>query len=122
MFSSLLSGCVDGSMYMHKLTNYTGSPQYKCKAVFKIDRNHHHAHKYSVETIQWYPFDTGLFITSGMDKVMKIWDTTEMKPAEYFKFKGRIFQHDICPLPSPTSCLIAGKLFITVTVQKFLML
>lgn len=30
---------------------------------------------YSVETVQWYPFDNGLFTSSGGDKVLKVWDS-----------------------------------------------
>ncbi|XP_075218382.1 DNA excision repair protein ERCC-8-like isoform X2 [Lycorma delicatula] len=85
--------------------------------IYKIDKSSSFSHNYSVETVQWYPFDTGIFITSGMDKVLKIWDTKVMEPAENLKFKGRIFQHHLCPVPSPASCLIAAA----TTVNKALL-
>ena len=36
-------------------------------------------HKHSVETVQWYPMDTGLFTSSGADQQLKIWDTNRLK-------------------------------------------
>jgi WD40 repeat protein len=41
------------------------------------------AHQYSISCIQWYPFDTGMFFTSGMDKTFKIWDTNSLEVRFY---------------------------------------
>lgn len=34
---------------------------------------------FSVETVQWYPWDNGLFTTSGGDKILKIWDANRLE-------------------------------------------
>ena len=46
--------------------------------VAKVDRTKRYGHKFSVETVQWYPLDTGMFMSSGMDKLLKVWDTNEL--------------------------------------------
>lgn len=112
----LLSGCADGSIYVHDLYNLTGSPHYTCKSICQISKDNHYAHKYSVECVQWYPFDTGLFTTSSMDKTLKIWDTNMMKPAEVLCFKGRISQHQMSKVISKNS-LIA----VATTVNQVLL-
>jgi len=42
-------------------------------------RSNRHVHKFSVETVQWYPHDTGMFVSSSFDKTMKVWDTETLK-------------------------------------------
>lgn len=44
-------------------------------------RSSRHVHKFSVETVQWYPYDTGMFVSSSFDKTMKVWDTETLKVA-----------------------------------------
>lgn len=79
----------------------------KCSvAASFLPRTHRYAHKYSVECVQWYPFDTGLFITSAMDKRLKLWDSNRMKPVETFHFEGRVYQHHLSTAPAK-QCLIA---------------
>lgn len=102
----LLSGSADGSLHIHDLQNFTGSPHFTSKLICKVDRNLRTAHRYSVECVQWYPFDSGLFITSGMDKQLKIWDTNCMKPADTFSFEGRVFQHHMSHIAT-RNCLVA---------------
>lgn len=50
---------------------------------FFLFRSNRHAHKFSVETVQWYPYDTGMFISSSSDKSMKAWDTETLKVLYY---------------------------------------
>jgi len=102
----LLSGSADGSLHIHDLYNFTGCPHFTAKLICKVDRNLRTAHRYSVECVQWYPFDTGLFITSGMDKKLKVWDTNCMKPADTFSFEGRVFQHHMSHIAT-RNCLVA---------------
>lgn len=37
------------------------------------------AHDGIVSCVEWYPFDTGMFVTGGSDKCVKIWDTESMQ-------------------------------------------
>ncbi|GLH12654.1 Protein will die slowly [Gryllus bimaculatus] len=102
----LLSGCADGTVYIHDLYNFTGLPQYTSKLICSVDKTSRSAHQYSVECVQWYPFDNGLFVSSGMDKKLKIWDANCLKPAEQICLEGRIFQHHMSPIGSK-QCLVA---------------
>ena len=78
-FFSLLSGGADGYIVIHDLCNMSGSVKYTCPSVGTIALNNRHRHKYSVETVLWYPLDTGMFTSSGTDKILKIWDTNRLK-------------------------------------------
>ncbi|KAK3913940.1 DNA excision repair protein ERCC-8 [Frankliniella fusca] len=102
----LLSGCSDGSIYIHDIYNFTGSPSFTANSVQVIDRNHKFAHKYSTECVQWYPQDSGLFVTGSMDKSLKVWDSNRMRPVETVRFVGRIFQVHMSSKAS-SKCLVA---------------
>ena len=90
-YFSLLSGTANSGVVIHDLHNVTGLPTCKFQCVAQIDRETRNAHKFSVETVQWYPLDTGMFITSGTDKIMKIWDANHL---EVDKFQLTIINHD----------------------------
>lgn len=32
-----------------------------------------------METVQWYPHDTGMFTSSSFDKTLKVWDTNTLQ-------------------------------------------
>jgi DNA excision repair protein ERCC-8 len=53
------------------------------------------AHRFSVETVEWYPHDNGMFITSGTDGTVKLWDANAMVTAlEFSGFAGDVvYQH-----------------------------
>jgi hypothetical protein len=52
----LLAGAYDGTLYIHDLGEPWGkSGSLEAKAVVHIGRSHRHAHKKSVECVQWYP-------------------------------------------------------------------
>ncbi|CAB1322226.1 unnamed protein product [Coregonus sp. 'balchen'] len=82
--ADMLSGGADGVIVVYDLENNSRKPQYTCKAVCTVGR-------FSVETVQWYPHDTGMFVSSSFDKTMKIWDTETLKPAEVFQFEGNVY-------------------------------
>lgn len=54
------------------------------------------AHKFGVSCIQWWPFDTGMFVSSSFDHTVKIWDTNELTPAHVFDMDNRVYSFDIC--------------------------
>lgn len=35
--------------------------------------------QYSTDAVQWYPHDTGIFLTISADRVVRAWDTNEME-------------------------------------------
>ncbi|KAM8793350.1 LOW QUALITY PROTEIN: DNA excision repair protein ERCC-8-like [Eudromia elegans] len=69
-------------------------------------RSHPDVHKYSVETVQWYPHDTGMFTSSSFDKTLKICDTNTLQPADVFHFDGTVHSHHMSPVATK-HCLIA---------------
>ena len=79
---SLLSGAANGVIAIHDLdvippTVDTLSYTYPVVCSVAIDSDFRH--RGSVETAQWYPFDTGMFVSSGTDKLVKVWDTNVLR-------------------------------------------
>ncbi|XP_077571497.1 DNA excision repair protein ERCC-8-like [Stigmatopora nigra] len=104
----MLSGGADGVIVIYDLENLTGKTQYTCKAVSTVGRSSKYAHKFSVETVQWYPYDTGMFVSSSFDKTMKVWDTEILKPAEVFEFEGNVYSHHLSPIARKHSLIAVG--------------
>ena len=52
-----------------------------------------------------------MFITAGMDRVIKVWDTNIMKPADSYLMDSKLYTLHLSPVPSHHT-LIAGKLHI----------
>ncbi|XP_048787422.1 DNA excision repair protein ERCC-8 isoform X2 [Lagopus muta] len=103
----MLSGGSDGVIVLYDLENLSRKPNYTCKALCSVGRSHPDAHKFSVETVQWYPHDTGMFTSSSFDKTLKIWDTNTLQPADVFQFEGTVYCHHMSPFATK-HCLIAG--------------
>ncbi|XP_034956251.1 DNA excision repair protein ERCC-8 isoform X2 [Zootoca vivipara] len=102
----MLSGGTDGVIVLYDLENLSRKPCYTCKAVCSVGRSHPNVHKFSVETVQWYPHDTGMFTSSSFDKTLKIWDTNTLQPADVFHFEGTVYSHHMSPVATK-HCLIA---------------
>ncbi|XP_061115794.1 DNA excision repair protein ERCC-8 isoform X1 [Conger conger] len=105
----MLSGGADGVIVIYDLENGSRKPQYTCKAVCTVGRSSRYVHKFSVETVQWYPHDTGMFISSSFDKTMKVWDTESLKPAEVFQFQGNVYCHHMSPIARKHSLIAVGS-------------
>ncbi|XP_016084410.1 DNA excision repair protein ERCC-8 isoform X1 [Sinocyclocheilus grahami] len=103
----MLSGGSDGVIVIYDLENNSKKPQYTCKAICTVGRSSRHVHKFSVETVQWYPHDTGMFVSSSFDKTMKVWDTETLKPAEEFQFDGNVYCHHMSPVARKQSLVAA---------------
>lgn len=102
----MLSGGSDGVIVLYDLENFSRTPCYTCEAVCSIGRSHPDVHKFSVETVQWYPHDTGMFTSSSFDKTLKVWDTNTLQPAEVFNFEETVYSHHMSPVATK-HCLIA---------------
>ncbi|XP_074808692.1 DNA excision repair protein ERCC-8 isoform X3 [Natator depressus] len=102
----MLSGGSDGVIVLYDLENFSRKPCYTCKAICSVGRSHPDVHKFSVETVQWYPRDTGMFTSSSFDKTLKIWDTNTLQPADVFNFEGTVYCHHMSPVATK-HCLIA---------------
>nr|XP_008101073.1 PREDICTED: DNA excision repair protein ERCC-8 isoform X1 [Anolis carolinensis] len=102
----MLSGGSDGVIVLYDLQNLSRNSCYTCKAVCTVGRSHPDVHKFSVETVQWYPHDTGMFTSSSFDKTLKIWDTNTLQPADVFNFEETVYSHHMSPIAT-RHCLIA---------------
>lgn len=83
-FYSLLSGGSDGTIAIHDLEDLRESEHNMLdsrvyKLVCSVSPGNRNAHRRSIETVQWYPLDTGIFTSSGADRVLKIWDANSLK-------------------------------------------
>ncbi|MEQ2298412.1 DNA excision repair protein ERCC-8 [Ameca splendens] len=104
----MLSGGADGVIVIYDLENHSGKQQYTCSPVRTVGRSSRHVHKFSVETVQWYPYDTGMFVSSSFDKTMKVWDTETLKPAEMFEFEDNVYSHHLSPIARKHSLIAVG--------------
>jgi len=41
------------------------------------------AHQYRVSALEWYPLDTGLFISASFDSTVRVWDTNLLQVSSY---------------------------------------
>jgi DNA excision repair protein ERCC-8 len=64
-------------------------------------------HEFAVTSVQWYPFDTGMFVSSSTDCTVKVWDTNTLKAELEFKFDEIVNACGMSPI-SGTHSLIAG--------------
>ena len=62
----------------------------------------------STDVLQWYPQDTGMFVTLSSDKTVKVWDTNAMVVAEKYLFEKQVLNFHMAPHQSQS--LIAGFL------------
>ncbi len=108
--SSILSGGSDttGTILLHDTLCPPGSThQYPIVSnTFSPISNSEQNTSYAICSIQWYPHDTGMFVTSSADRTVKVWDTNEMCPVESFKFTKPVYTHVMAAAQS--HCLIAG--------------
>ncbi|XP_061423436.1 DNA excision repair protein ERCC-8 isoform X2 [Lethenteron reissneri] len=105
---SMLSGGADGVIAIYNLENVSQKPQYTCKAICTVGRSHAHVHQYSVETVQWYTHDTGMFLSSSFDKTLKAWDTNALEPAEIYTFSEKVYCHHMSPIATQHSLIAVG--------------
>lgn len=78
------------------------------------------AHTFGVSCIQWWPFDTGMFVSSSFDHTVKIWDTNELATVHVFDMDNRVYSFDICGHSS--NSMTASALVAVASDQPFLRL
>ncbi|EEC09445.1 WD-repeat protein, putative [Ixodes scapularis] len=89
----LLSGGADGGLCVHDLFSEYDRVKRTSRVVCKLDRNE--AHRFAVSTVQWYPCDTGLFTSSGMDSELRVWDANALKVAEVLRLGAKVYSHHL---------------------------
>ena len=102
----LLSSSSNGGIAIHDIEDCFYSNVFKCQTVAKVDGTLKDSHKLSVETVQWYPNDTGMFISSSVDTTLRVWDTNALEVVENFQLEGIVYQHQM-PKNARRHCLVA---------------
>ena len=49
-----------------------------------------HGHTSGVSRVHWYRWDTGMFLSSSVDKSVRVWDTNTLKTVTAFKFDSQV--------------------------------
>lgn len=91
----LLSGDSKGVIAIHNLNSINKEP---CKVLAKADRESPSSHNLSVECVEWYPHDNGIFVSSSVDGTVKVWDTNQMQCVETFSFGDMVYNHQMSPV------------------------
>ncbi|EGV65047.1 hypothetical protein PSN45_004923 [Yamadazyma tenuis] len=106
-FQFLLSGCADSSIKLwdlhfqeqlssqndvdDELPDYD-NPVRVFKNIATVPRKSYH--DFGVSCIQWWPVDTGMFVSGSFDHTIKVWDTNELSVAYEFNLNNRVYSFD----------------------------
>ena len=102
----MLSSSSNGGIAIHDIEDCFYQNAFRCKAVAIVERTLKDSHKLSVETVQWYPNDTGMFLSSSVDRTLKVWDTNALQVVENFQLEGMVYHHQM-PKNARKHCLVA---------------
>jgi DNA excision repair protein ERCC-8 len=92
----LLSGGADSSINLWnlELDSYLGKTV--PRVIGKVPQKQ--GHTFGVSTIEWWPLDNGMFVTSSFDGTIKIWDTNTLTYAYSFEMgNSRLYAMDVSP-------------------------
>jgi WD40 repeat protein len=57
-------------------------------------------HRFAASAVCWYPFDTGAFVSGGLDQQICVWDTNSMTVVARFDVKASITQLSMSAIAS----------------------
>lgn len=96
----ILAGSSDGLVAIYDTKNSSGSPRHVSEVV-GITSNSGGLSRASTSVVQWYPTDNAVFVSSGADGQLKVWDANHLtQPVESFILSKRIYCHHIAKLNS----------------------
>ncbi|TMW86953.1 hypothetical protein EJD97_020664 [Solanum chilense] len=108
----LLSSASDASVAVYdvqRATDYDESGLIaKHKHILLVDKQHEQGHKYAISTANWYPIDTGLFITGSYDHYVNVWDTNTTQVVVNFKMPGKVYNTAMSPVATSHMLIAAG--------------
>jgi len=92
----LLAGLGDGTLCIHRIRAKLKESGYgyQSKVDWRAGKTHPGKHKHGVKTVSWFT-DNGIFLSSGRDGKLKVWDTNAGSVVEEFKFEEGINHHSL---------------------------
>jgi len=69
--------------------------QKEIKPMAQIKKGENGNHRTSISSVIWYPFDTGMFMTSSFDYHVKVWDTQSMTSVTDFNLHSKVYSIDM---------------------------
>lgn len=85
-YEYLLSGGNDGAVNLWGVSPET-SGEYrtigKLTPAIEADKSKYQ-HNFGISAVRWWPFDTGVFVTSSFDKSLKLWNTETLELVHSF--------------------------------------
>lgn len=88
----LLVGLGDGTICVHNLFGRRKACGYTSTVELRVGRGSRFKHNHAINTVSWY-VDNGMFLTSGRDGKLKVWDSNEGTVVEEFAVGGTINKH-----------------------------
>lgn len=114
----LLSGCLNGGVaaYDILLPSYSAPEELRGKTlpvqvhspVFQVGGRQTEGHRARVTSVLWYPVDSGLFITSSLDKTLRVWDSNAVVQVTAFTMETAVHCAAMSPLASAHALIAAG--------------
>lgn len=82
-FRYLLSGGADGSIRVYDLNSKGRIVDGERQSLAPLTAvPQEYGHKFGVSSIHWWPFDSGLFVSSSFDGTVKVWDPNTLEAGE----------------------------------------
>ena len=73
----------------------SGTPKHSAELV-GLTSSGSEGNRASTSVVQWYPSDNAVFVSSGVDGQLKVWDANHLtQPVESFILSKRIYCHHI---------------------------
>ncbi|KAI8576050.1 hypothetical protein K450DRAFT_258644 [Umbelopsis ramanniana AG] len=100
----LLSAGADSQIHIYDIEEPVHTKLWKIPSIARVEKKNRQ--KFGVSSVAWYPFDTGMFISSSFDNTVNVWDTNTMTPACTFDLEEKVFSQAISPIAYHS--LVAG--------------
>ena len=96
----------------HRSIEHSAQTEYRITALSRDEddcrsNNASDKHSRSVTSVNWFPLDTGLFISSSMDRCVKVWDTETQSVASSFNLSAHVYAARMSRLNQAAAPLIA---------------
>lgn len=103
----LISGDSAGCISIHKISDIEPNCS---QDISMVCYKRGSRYKLRINSINWYPYDSGMFVTGSAGKSVEVWDTNEMTPVEKFNFSCHVNHTNLTTRKGKTSHLIAAAL------------